>query len=31
MYLGSEDVVVDLVYDWFHVVLSNQRCVEDES
>jgi len=25
MYLGSEDVVVDLIYDWFDVVLCYQR------
>jgi hypothetical protein len=31
MYLGSEDVVVDLVHDWFDVVLSYQRCLMDDS
>jgi hypothetical protein len=31
MYLGSENVVVDLVYDWFDVVLTYQRCLIGES
>jgi hypothetical protein len=31
MYLGSENVVVDLIYDWFDVVLSYQRCLMDDS
>jgi hypothetical protein len=30
-YLGSEDVVVDLIYDGFDVVLSYQRCLMDDS
>jgi hypothetical protein len=30
MYLGSEDVVVDLIYDWFDVVLNYQSCLMDD-
>ena len=25
-YLGSEDVIVDFIYDWLYVVLHHQRC-----
>jgi len=31
MYLGSENVVVDLIYDWFDVVLFHQRGLKDDS
>jgi len=31
MYLGSEDVVVDFIYDWFDVVLRYQRCLVNDS